>query len=160
VLVFDASSGRVLLGPTALRGLHSTPVHVVAAAVQATTAAAQQLASLAGEVRTVKTRTVILGKQHPTPCSFIVRGGVHKKCKTINNKCKHRNHQGIERQLGLQTLILVQAAHHHFSYRGAQKCTARQIRGVRLGRSQLCLAGAHLYVADSMGGVPLAATSH
>lgn len=49
--MFDASSGRVLLGPAALRGLLSTPVHVVTAAVQATTVAAQQLASLAGEVR-------------------------------------------------------------------------------------------------------------
>lgn len=50
LVVFDASTGRVLLGPTVLHALQSTPVHVVSAAVQATTAAAQELVQLAGQV--------------------------------------------------------------------------------------------------------------
>lgn len=50
LVVFDASTGSVLLGPTVLQALQSTPVHVVSAAVQAMMAAAQQLMHLGGQV--------------------------------------------------------------------------------------------------------------
>jgi hypothetical protein len=50
LVVFDASTGTVLLGPSVLKALHSTPVHVLSAAVQATGAAAQRLVHAAGQV--------------------------------------------------------------------------------------------------------------
>lgn len=50
LVVFDASTGSVLLGPTVLQALQSAPAHVVSAAVQAMMAAAQQLMHLGGQV--------------------------------------------------------------------------------------------------------------
>jgi hypothetical protein len=50
LVVFDASTGMVLLNPSVLQALQSTPGYVVSGAVQATLAAAQRLLQLAGQV--------------------------------------------------------------------------------------------------------------
>jgi hypothetical protein len=54
-VVFDASTGKVLISPSVLQALQSSPVYVVSGAVQATLAAAQRLLQLAGQVSSVQT---------------------------------------------------------------------------------------------------------